>query len=185
MNKYEQSLRLKLAVMSYVKVGEVIIPFSKSPLLGQYVFIETSLPRQLGDNAYLLSQPFDPAPSGRCLKFWHHMKGASIGTLNVYLHTGNFSAMQLLWQRKGNKGNIWMLGQTPITSSVKYQVLMMSTLTIIMMTMRLTMMLATLTLKGMVTRDDNLEDELCIHRIPRCMVHGLWPCLSKYPCQLL
>lgn len=89
---------------------------------GQYVFIETSAPRQLGDNAYLLSQPFDPAPSGRCLKFWHHMRGASIGTLNVYLHTGNFSAMQLLWQRKGNKGSTWMLGQIPITSSVKYQV---------------------------------------------------------------
>lgn len=111
------------------------------------MFIETSVPRQLGDNAYLVSQPFDPAPSGRCLKFWHHMKGASIGTLNVYLHTGNFSAMQLLWQRKGNKGSTWMLGQTPITSSVKYQVLMMTT--------RLTMMLTTLILKGMVTRDMN------------------------------
>ena len=50
------------------------------------------------------------------------MKGASIGTLNVYLYTGNFSAMYLLWQRKGNKGNNWMLGQTPIRSSVNYQV---------------------------------------------------------------
>ena len=90
---------------------------------GQYVFIETSSPRQPGDNAYLISQPFDPTTStGRCLKFWHHMKGASIGTLNVYIYTGNFSSMYLLWQRKGNKGNNWMLGQTPIRSSVKYQV---------------------------------------------------------------
>jgi len=96
---------------------------SPSHFVGQYVFIETSSPRQPGDNAYILSQPFDPTPSnGRCLKFWHHMKGASIGTLNVYLYTGNFSAMYLLWQRKGNKGNNWMLGQTPIRSSVKYQV---------------------------------------------------------------
>lgn len=91
--------------------------------VGQYVFIETSSPRQTGDNAYLLSQPFDPtSSSGRCLKFWHHMKGASIGTLNVYLYTGNFSSMYLLWQRKGNKGDKWNFGQIPIRSSVKYQV---------------------------------------------------------------
>ena len=90
---------------------------------GSYVFIETSSPRRVGDKAYLISQPFDPTNStGICLKFWHHMKGASIGTLNVYIYTGNFSSMSLLWQRKGNKGNNWMLGQTPIRSIVKYQV---------------------------------------------------------------
>ena len=93
---------------------------------GSYVFIETSFPRKVGDKAYLISQPFDPTNStGICLKFWHHMKGASIGTLNVYIYTGNFSSMSLLWQRKGNKGNNWMLGQTPIRSSVKYQVKIM------------------------------------------------------------
>ena len=87
------------------------------------MFIETSSPRQPGDNAYLLSQPFDPtASSGRCLKFWHHMNGASIGNLSVYIYTGNFSAMTLLWKRQGNKGNKWILGQTPIRSGVKYQV---------------------------------------------------------------
>ena len=93
---------------------------------GSYVFIETSSPRRVGDKAYLISQPFDPTNStGICLKFWHHMKGASIGTLNVYIYTGNFSSMSLLWQRKGNKGNNWMLGQTPIRSSVTYQVKIM------------------------------------------------------------
>ncbi|CAH3118157.1 unnamed protein product [Pocillopora meandrina] len=91
---------------------------------GQYMFIETSSPRVPGDKAYLLSEPFDPtSSSGRCLQFWHHMKGASIGTLNVYIYTGNFSTMSLLWQRIGNKGDNWLLGQTPIRSSVKYQVL--------------------------------------------------------------
>ena len=93
---------------------------------GSYVFIETSSPRKVGDKAYLISQPFDPTNStGICLKFWHHMKGASIGTLNVYIYTGNFSSMYLLWQRKGNKGNNWMLGQTPIRSTVTYQVKIM------------------------------------------------------------
>ena len=93
---------------------------------GSYVFIETSSPRKVGDKAYLISQTFDPTNStGICLKFWHHMKGASIGTLNVYIYTGNFSSMYLLWQRKGNKGNNWMLGQTPIRSSVTYQVKIM------------------------------------------------------------
>ena len=87
------------------------------------MFIETSSPRQPGDIAYLISEPFDPTNStGRCLRFWHHMKGASIGTLNVYIYSGSFSSMYLLWQRKGNKGNNWMLGQTPIKSSIEYQV---------------------------------------------------------------
>ena len=87
------------------------------------MFIETSSPRKVGDKAYLISQPFDPTNStGICLKFWHHMKGASIGTLNVYIYNGDVSSMSLLWQRKGNKGNNWMLGQTPIRSIVKYQV---------------------------------------------------------------
>ena len=90
------------------------------------MFIETSSPRRVGDKAYLISQPFDPTDNtGICLKFWHQMKGASIGTLNVYIYTGNFSSMSLLWQRKGNKGNNWMLGQTPIRSSVTYQVKIM------------------------------------------------------------
>ena len=90
------------------------------------MFIETSSPRKVGDKAYLISQPFDPTNStGICLKFWHHMKGASIGTLNVYIYTGNFSSMYLLWQRKGNKGNNWVLGQTPIKSTVTYQVKIM------------------------------------------------------------
>lgn len=106
-----------------LKLLPLLNPFCLFLCIGQYLFIETSSPRQPGDNAYLLSQPFDAtASSGRCLKFWHHMKGASIGTLNVYLYTGNFSAMYLIWQRKGNKGDKWILGQTPIRSSVKYQV---------------------------------------------------------------
>lgn len=97
--------------------------FNVFRILGQYMFIETSSPRVPGDKAYLLSEPFDPtSSSGRCLQFWHHMNGASIGTLNVYIYTGNFSTMSLLWQRIGNKGDNWLLGQTPIRSSVKYQV---------------------------------------------------------------
>ena len=87
------------------------------------MFIETSSPRQPGDNAYLLSEPFDATASGgKCFQFWHHMKGSSVGTLNVYLSAGNFSAKTLLWQRQGNKGDKWIRGQIPIQSSVQFQV---------------------------------------------------------------
>lgn len=55
-------------------------------LLGHYMYIETSSPRQLGDIAWLVSEPFPRVTSsGRCLNFWYNMYGSTIDTLTVYI----------------------------------------------------------------------------------------------------
>ena len=53
------------------------------------MFIEASTPRRLGDKARLISQMFKNVPTqGKCVKFWYHMYGSDIGTLNVLWKTG-------------------------------------------------------------------------------------------------
>lgn len=89
--------------------------------VGKYMFIETSSPRRTGDNAFYVSERFDPTTSaGRCMSFWHHMYGSTIGTLNVWMAVNNTKI--LMWQRKGNKGNTWFQGQIPVKSNSPYQV---------------------------------------------------------------
>lgn len=54
---------------------------------GHYMFIETSSPRRPNDTARLISQTVTPT-SGACLRFWYHMYGTHINTLNVYTKSG-------------------------------------------------------------------------------------------------
>lgn len=70
---------------------------------GQYAYVESSEPRLSGDKAILVG----PVLSGSvCLSFRYHMYGQHIGSLSVFKH-GSGVHRQLLWQRKGNKGNLW------------------------------------------------------------------------------
>uniref|UniRef100_A0A3Q3WJ51 MAM domain-containing protein n=1 Tax=Mola mola TaxID=94237 RepID=A0A3Q3WJ51_MOLML len=52
----------------------------------QYYLYVDSLVGELGDTSFLISDVFQPATKGHCLKFWYHMKGNHDGTLRVYLN---------------------------------------------------------------------------------------------------
>ena len=65
------------------------------------MYIETSSPRQLGDNAKL-NTPKLQFSGSMCLKFYYHMYGASMGTLKVIIKGNN------LFTASGNKGNKWL-----------------------------------------------------------------------------
>ena len=67
------------------------------------MYIETSLPRQYGENAKLefLVSSSDIGKLS-CLKFYYHMYGATINTLNVY--NGNAE----IFTKSGNQGNVWL-----------------------------------------------------------------------------
>ena len=88
------------------------------------MYIEASSPRRQGDNAILTSEEFFPtSSSGRCIKFWYHMLGNSIGSLKIYYKTN--ATKQILWGLSGQQSNNykdWKYGQAPIRSSVVYQV---------------------------------------------------------------
>lgn len=87
------------------------------------MYIEASYPRIPGHKARLVSQDFAPTKFTKCLNFWFHLYGASIGTLNVYVKTGSGNKSEsLVWTFGGNFGDIWLNGQAPIRSDKTYQV---------------------------------------------------------------
>ena len=85
------------------------------------MFIETSSPRKPSDKARLESEEFQPTgSSGRCLKFWYHMYGSSIGTLNIWISSNGTSGQ--IWSLSGDQKNMWRFGQAPVSSKGVYQV---------------------------------------------------------------
>ena len=62
---------------------------------GYYLYIETSLPQTTGQKARIVS-PMYSSSSSVCVKFYYHMYGASIGTLNVLMA----SSKQVIWSKR-------------------------------------------------------------------------------------
>jgi len=85
------------------------------------MFIETSSPVKPNDKARLESEEFQPTgSSGRCLKFWYHMYGSAIGTLNIWMSSNGTSGK--IWSLSGDQKNQWRFGQAPVSSKGVYQV---------------------------------------------------------------
>lgn len=86
---------------------------------GTYVYIETSSPRRKGDTAQLTSPVLSPTSAkGSCLKFWYHMFGPNIGTLNLYLQTAN--GKTLFWSKTSSQGDSWKQTQRTVISNIDY-----------------------------------------------------------------
>lgn len=74
---------------------------------GYYMYIETSSPRVAGDNAKLTFYvPGNKQPY--CLKFYYHMYGDTIGTLNV------FNGNMVVFTESGNQYNLWLKAERTI-----------------------------------------------------------------------
>ena len=73
------------------------------------MYIETSSPRVKGDNAKLDS-PLLQFSGNMCLKFYYHMYGATIGTLNVIINS------KTVFSASGDKGNKWLDTEITISS---------------------------------------------------------------------
>ena len=90
------------------------------------MYIEASSPRSKGDIAYLVSEEFSAtSSSGRCIKFWYHMFGNSIGSLKVYYQSNATGVRQPIWEltgRQSSSHNDWKFAQAPIRSKTLYQV---------------------------------------------------------------
>ena len=69
-------------------------------VIGKYVYIETSAPRVLGDNAKLVKSGLTFSTT-KCLSFYYHMYGSSMGTLNVYVGSNK------IFTKSGDQGNSW------------------------------------------------------------------------------
>ncbi|XP_014680989.1 PREDICTED: MAM and LDL-receptor class A domain-containing protein 1-like [Priapulus caudatus] len=90
---------------------------------GYYVYIETSTPQKAGDISWLITTLQDSIPTaGACLRFWYHMFGENVDTLNVYYNHKDTNV--LIWSLTGNKGNQWWPGQAWFAPSGEYYLIM-------------------------------------------------------------
>ncbi|XP_066273297.1 MAM and LDL-receptor class A domain-containing protein 1-like [Branchiostoma lanceolatum] len=84
---------------------------------GQYIFIETSSPRQVGQVARITTHAIY-VTSPICVSFYYHMYGRGIGTLNVVITDPSQPAGQTVWGESGDKGDVWLQGQFAVDTAV-------------------------------------------------------------------
>jgi hypothetical protein len=71
--------------------------------------------------ARLISPRVQPQQGPRCLKFYYHMYGAHINTLNVYVKSAS-NLGSAVWTRRGTQGNLWIQGSIVINTTTGYNV---------------------------------------------------------------
>jgi len=54
-----------------------------------------------GSKAKLETPVFSFSGGGKCLSFYYHMHGSTMGKLNVYVGS------KLVWTRSGDQGDVW------------------------------------------------------------------------------
>ncbi|CAH1233158.1 MALRD1 [Branchiostoma lanceolatum] len=87
---------------------------------GHYMYLETSAGSP-GEAARLVSAPLPASSTPYCLRFYYHMFGDSIETLNVYIRTQGILGNSV-WTISGNQGNVWMFGHAQLVGSNSFNV---------------------------------------------------------------
>ncbi|XP_078598876.1 MAM and LDL-receptor class A domain-containing protein 1-like [Branchiostoma floridae x Branchiostoma japonicum] len=88
---------------------------------GYYMYMETSTGSP-GEVARLVSAPFPASGTPYCLRFYYHMFGDSIETLNVYIRKQGILGTPV-WTLSGNQGNAWTLGHAQLDGSSGFNVI--------------------------------------------------------------
>ena len=86
---------MHIVLILFIDDTSIYIPIA---LIGYYVYIETSAPRQGGDTARLYSPVFNSQPT-KCLQFYYHMYGLHIANLTVYIKVS--TSLMLMWNAAG------------------------------------------------------------------------------------
>ena len=88
--------------------------------VGRYIYIE-ALYRKVNDTARISSPVISVSGSStKCLKFWYHMYGPHIGTLNVYTNSTTLGSP--IWSKTGTAGNAWKLATVEVQMRRSYSV---------------------------------------------------------------
>lgn len=88
---------------------------------GQYLYIESSRPRVMGNRASLKT-PVIGGEGRRCLAFYYHMYGEHIGSLTVRMTSAISGIEQILWAASGDQGNRWYSQQIDFIALEAYQI---------------------------------------------------------------
>jgi len=98
-----------------------IYTFKHLTFTGAYMYIESSAPQRPNDKAWMVSeQQTDTSPL--CMTFYYSMNGANVGTLNIFVMTGNSLPTTPIWTKSGNQGRQWQMGQTSISPGSPFRV---------------------------------------------------------------
>nr|XP_054769623.1 MAM and LDL-receptor class A domain-containing protein 2-like [Lytechinus pictus] len=91
---------------------------------GYYLYTEASNPRRNGERAKLGSFNIQSTITGQCvIRFFYHMEGIGIGTLNVYTRTSVNGPKTLLWTKERAIGGEWVYQTIPLRSNSNFQVI--------------------------------------------------------------
>ncbi|KAK7488814.1 hypothetical protein BaRGS_00019949, partial [Batillaria attramentaria] len=82
---------------------------------GHYAYTEAT--SHAGKTARMLTGEFPATQSDVCLKFYYHMYGRGMGTLNIKIAHGTTLHGQPLWTKSGDQGNQWHLAQVTLPAS--------------------------------------------------------------------
>ena len=77
---------------------------------GHYAYMLTETSILINSAARLMSPTLNLGISGMCLQFFYHMYGSNINRLNIYAKQ-NDNLGKPIWQKIGDQGNKWILGQ--------------------------------------------------------------------------
>ncbi|CAC5378863.1 MAM and LDL-receptor class A domain-containing protein 1,MAM and LDL-receptor class A domain-containing protein 2 [Mytilus coruscus] len=88
---------------------------------GFYIYIEVSAPRKPNQKAQIVSANIVTTTT-KCLRFWYHMYGLNIKTLNVYLKS-SATPGKLFWTHKGSLSNKWYQAQVDIQGNSTYKIM--------------------------------------------------------------
>ncbi|XP_030853092.1 MAM and LDL-receptor class A domain-containing protein 1-like [Strongylocentrotus purpuratus] len=84
-----------------------------------YTEVDDAFP---GDTYRIGSFYIQPTSSGCEIRFYHHMRGSGIGTLNLYTRTKIDGPMTRLWYSDTAHGNYWLYQRVSLTSEDAFQV---------------------------------------------------------------
>ncbi|CAH1231916.1 MALRD1 [Branchiostoma lanceolatum] len=88
---------------------------------GHYMYLETSTGSP-GEVARLVSAPLPASSTPYCLRFYFHMFGTSIGTLNVYIRKQGILGTPV-WTLTGNQGNVWTFAHAQLDGRNSFNVI--------------------------------------------------------------
>ncbi|CAF3694948.1 unnamed protein product, partial [Didymodactylos carnosus] len=88
--------------------------------LGHYMYLSSDKAEKSGDSGRLVSSEY-PDTVGSCIRFWAHLYGNNIGTLNVRTYAYGQLNPKILYTVTGSQGDRWKLIQTTVKSSTPYQ----------------------------------------------------------------
>ena len=129
---------------------------TKRNISGRYVYIESSSPRKQGDRAWLVSPLYGPANRNCTIRFYYHMYGATIGSLNLYLNLSR--TLIQIFKASGNHGDTWHHQEVPIRTEGDFQLVFEG--------------IVGNGYEGDIALDDISFGEFCGHQVTECPVEA-------------